>query len=131
MSVWAGIDVAKDTLAVAVRPGGECWTVANTPAAHAALCRRLHELGVVRVVLEATGGYERAVLEALAASGLSAVRAGALRPPVASLHAGAPGGGAPAPGERLAGGGGPGGGGVRARPGPDIASRNRTRASWS
>lgn len=74
MSAWAGIDVAKDTLAVAVRPGGEGWTVANTPAAHEALCERLRVLGVERVVLEATGGYERAVLQALATSGLSAVR---------------------------------------------------------
>lgn len=74
MSAWAGIDVAKDTLAVAVRPGGEAWTVANTPAAHATLCERLRGLGVERVVLEATGGYECAVLTALAASGLSAVR---------------------------------------------------------
>ena len=74
MKVCAGIDVAKDTLAVVVRPGGEGWTVTNTSTGHAALCQRLHELGVERVVLEATGGYERAVLMALAASGLSAVR---------------------------------------------------------
>lgn len=74
MSVWAGIDVAKDSLAVAIRPSGESWTVANTAVAHEALCVRLRELGVVRVVLEATGGYERAVLTALVASGLCAVR---------------------------------------------------------
>lgn len=74
MSAWAGIDVAKDSLAVAVWPGRDNWTVANTPAAHAALCTRLRELAVERVLLEASGGYERAVLNALAASGLSAVR---------------------------------------------------------
>lgn len=74
MDAWAGIDVAKDTLAVAVWPGRESWTVANMPAAHESLCVRLRQLGVVRVMLEASGGYERAVLNALAASGLSAVR---------------------------------------------------------
>jgi transposase len=74
MSAWAGIDVAKDSLAVAIWPSGEIWTTANSAAAHLALCGRLQALGVVRVVLEATGGYERAVLMALAASGVSAVR---------------------------------------------------------
>jgi transposase len=74
MSAWAGIDVAKDTLAVAVWPGRESWTVANDAAAHATLCRRLRDIGVERVLLEASGGYERAVLAALAASGLTAVR---------------------------------------------------------
>jgi transposase len=74
MSAWAGIDVAKDTLAVAIWPSNEGWTQANTPQAHKALCRRLRDLGVVRIALEASGGYERAVLQALASSGLSAVR---------------------------------------------------------
>lgn len=74
MSAWAGIDVAKDTLAVAVWPSRENWTMANTPAAHAMLCVRLREMGVERVLLEASGGYERAVLNALATAGLSAVR---------------------------------------------------------
>jgi transposase len=74
MSVLVGIDVAKDTLAVAVWPTGEGWTAANTPAAHELLCRQLQKLGVQRVVLEASGGYERPVLMALAASGVPTVR---------------------------------------------------------
>ena len=70
----AGIDVAKDTLAVAVWPGGECWSEANSPKGHRSLLRRLGEAGVERVVVEATGGYESAVLNAMAAGGMSVVR---------------------------------------------------------
>lgn len=65
MSVFVGIDVAKATLAVAVRPTGDHFEVANTPAGHRALVQRLRTLPVERVLLEATGGYERAVMAAL------------------------------------------------------------------
>lgn len=66
MSVFIGIDVAKATLAVAVRPGGERFAVGNDAAGHRTLVERLQGLQVERIVLEATGGYERAVLAALA-----------------------------------------------------------------
>lgn len=65
MSVFVGIDVAKATLAVALRPSGEQFEVANTAAGHRALASRLRALPVERVLLEATGGYERAVMAAL------------------------------------------------------------------
>jgi transposase len=65
MSVFVGIDVAKATLAVALRPTGEHFEVANTPAGHRSLVKRLRKLPVERVLLEATGGYERAVMAAL------------------------------------------------------------------
>lgn len=67
MSVFVGIDVAKATLAVALRPSGEVFEVANSPAGHRALAQRLRKLTVERVLLEATGGYERAVMAALQA----------------------------------------------------------------
>lgn len=66
MSVFVGIDVAKATLAVALRPSGERFEVSNDAAGHRALVRRLQGVSVARIVLEATGGYERAVLMALA-----------------------------------------------------------------
>lgn len=66
MSVFVGIDVAKATLAVALRPSGERFEVSNDAAGHRALVRRLQDVSVARIVLEATGGYERAVLMALA-----------------------------------------------------------------
>ena len=66
MGVFVGIDVAKATLAVALRPGGERFEVTNDAAGHRALVQRLQGLSVARIVLEATGGYERAVLATLA-----------------------------------------------------------------
>jgi transposase len=65
MDAWVGIDVAKATLAVWVRPMGLGFEVGNNVAGHRELLERLREWPVVRVVLEATGGYERAVLTAL------------------------------------------------------------------
>ncbi|WP_425561924.1 IS110 family transposase, partial [Luteimonas lutimaris] len=65
MSVFVGIDVAKATLAVAMRPSGERLEVPNTAAGHQALARWLRQWPVERVLLEATGGYERAVMTAL------------------------------------------------------------------
>ena len=70
MSVFVGIDVAKATLAVALRPSGEVFEVANSPAGHRALAQRLRKLTVERVLLEATGGYEQPLALALSAAGL-------------------------------------------------------------
>jgi transposase len=71
--VFVGIDVAKATLDVAVRPSGECWQHANEPAALLALLARLQPLAPTLVVLEATGGFERGVVAALAAAGVPVV----------------------------------------------------------
>lgn len=65
---FVGIDVSKATLDVAVRPSGAAWQVANAPAAVDALAERLAALRPAVVVLEATGGYEHAVVAALAAA---------------------------------------------------------------
>jgi transposase len=64
----AGIDVAKDHLDVATYPAGAPIRVPNTPEGLAELTARL---GPVRlVVLEATGGYEAAVVAALHLAGV-------------------------------------------------------------
>lgn len=55
---WVGVDVSKQTLEVAVRPGAESWSEHNTPAGIKALTGRLKKLAPERIVLEATGGYE-------------------------------------------------------------------------
>lgn len=68
--VFIGIDVAKEALDVAVRPSGEAWRVAADEAGLAELAGRLAALGPALVVLEATGGYERAPAAELAAAGL-------------------------------------------------------------
>ena len=70
---FVGIDVSKAELVVAVRPGGDRWRVRNAEPALSGLCTRLEQLTPTLVVLEATGGYERAVVAALAAAGLPVV----------------------------------------------------------
>lgn len=68
--MFIGIDVAKEELVVAVRPSLEQWTVANTAAGIAALVTRLSATPPTSIVLEATGGFERACAAALATAGL-------------------------------------------------------------
>ena len=70
---FVGIDVAKATLDLAIRPTGEAWQVPNAEPAIPALVARLRALAPTRIVLEATGGFEHAVVAALAAAGLPVV----------------------------------------------------------
>ena len=72
-SPFVGIDVAKADLVVAIQPPGERWVVANDDAGVTQLVRRLRRLAPVLVVLEATGGYERAAVAALAAVRMAVV----------------------------------------------------------
>jgi transposase len=71
--VVVGIDVSKAQLDVARYPATEAWSVPNAAEGIAALVRRLRVLAPALIVLEATGGYERAVVAALAAAGLPLV----------------------------------------------------------
>lgn len=70
---WVGIDVAKATLDVAVRPTDERWAVANDEAGIRTLVDQLRRVAPAQVVLEATGGYELAAVSALAAAHLPVV----------------------------------------------------------
>lgn len=72
---WIGIDVSATTLEGAVLPARHTWQVPNDAAGHASLVSQLAALGPGRIVVEATGGYETAVLVALAAAGLPMVQA--------------------------------------------------------
>ena len=65
-----GIDVGKETLAIAVHPTGDAWTSVTTEVAIAGLVTRLQALAPQLVVMEATGGYELPVAAACAAGGL-------------------------------------------------------------
>ena len=71
--VFVGLDVAKATLDVALRPSGETWSVANDEAGVTNLVERLRACGPALIVCEATGGFERAAVAALAAAGLPVV----------------------------------------------------------
>src|SRR5438552_17356714 len=70
--VFVGIDVSKGCLDVHVRPLGIGFSVNNEAAGYAALIARLRPLRATRIVLEATGGYERALWLALSGAGLVA-----------------------------------------------------------
>jgi transposase len=70
---FIGIDVAKARLEFARRPSGETGTVANDDGGIRALVDRCQALPPTLIVLEATGGYETAVVAALAAAGLPVV----------------------------------------------------------
>jgi transposase len=70
MTHYVGIDVAKLELVVHRRPSAECWTVPNDAAGIGALLGQLRDAPPTLVVLEPTGGYELAVVSALAAAGL-------------------------------------------------------------
>ena len=63
-----GIDVSKASLEIAVSPSGERWTSDTTPAALEALVQRLRAVTPAVIVVEATGGYERALVAHCAAA---------------------------------------------------------------
>jgi transposase len=71
--VSIGIDVSKLQLDWAAGPGAPVQRVANDRRGIRALVARLSRLKPDRIVLESTGGYERALLQALADAGLPAV----------------------------------------------------------
>ena len=56
-----------------MRPSGERWAVANDDPGIAGLVVRLQAVQPTLIVLEATGGYQRAVVAALAAAALPVV----------------------------------------------------------
>ncbi len=66
-SKYVGVDVCKASLDVAVRSSGENWTQHNTKAGRRGLRRRLVKLGACFVVVESTGGWEKALVQELAA----------------------------------------------------------------
>ena len=71
--VGVGIDVSKDTLEVAIDGERETRRYGNTVEGLEAVLEALQGVAVCRVVLEASGGYERLALAALHAGGLPVV----------------------------------------------------------
>jgi transposase len=67
----AGIDTSKAKLDVAVHSRTERWQIANALPGWRALAADLAKVGVTRVGIEATGGYERGVVEHLRAAGFT------------------------------------------------------------
>lgn len=67
-----GIDVSKDGLDICTS-AGEAWRCANDSEAHRSLVERFKGRSLERIVLEATGGYEAALVAELAAAGLPVI----------------------------------------------------------
>jgi transposase len=70
-TVVAGIDTAKGKLDIAIHCQTLHWQVENTLSGWRGLCAELVRLGVGRIGIEATGGYERGVVKHLRAAGLT------------------------------------------------------------
>jgi transposase len=71
-AVYAGIDVSKDGLDVAL-PDGAAVRVANTGPGHGRLVETLRRAGVGRVALEPTGRLHLDLWQALAAAGIGVI----------------------------------------------------------
>ena len=65
----AGIDVSKDRLDVHVLASNLDFVISRDKRGLTGLARRLRKAGVAEVALEASGDYERIVVEALEADG--------------------------------------------------------------
>lgn len=74
MSIWIGIDVSMATLAVHVLPEARSLSLPNTTEGHAQLLAHVAGNAVGNVLLEATGGYERALMRTLATAGWPVTR---------------------------------------------------------
>ncbi|MDA1279408.1 MAG: IS110 family transposase [Chloroflexi bacterium] len=70
-AVFAGIDVSKAHLDVAVRPSEVEWRSPNTDSGAREAADRLKDLDPYLVVVEATGGMESTVASALAVRGIA------------------------------------------------------------
>jgi len=70
---FVGIDVSKDELEICIRPTNKSLTFANTEDGIALMVEHLKTLSPSLIVLEATGGYEMAAVNALGCKGLPVV----------------------------------------------------------
>lgn len=73
-SCVVGIDVSKSSLDVAFGLEGSVQQFPNEPKGHRALARALSKRTLSRIVMEATGGYEHALLRHLTDKQLPAIR---------------------------------------------------------
>jgi len=77
--VYVGVDVCKDWLDVYLHPIGQKHRVANAPEGLKALKRRLAELPVELIVMEATGKFHRQAHRTLHAAGFAVAVVNPLR----------------------------------------------------
>lgn len=76
---FVGIDISKSSLDICILPDRVHLTLPNSPDGVSSLIRKLDAFAPVeRIILEATGGYERRALKALQQVGLPVCRVNAL-----------------------------------------------------
>ena len=71
--LFVGIDVAKATLDIALRPSAQTWQVIYDDPHVEAFVTQLNELSPTLIVVEATGGLERSLVAALVAASLPVI----------------------------------------------------------
>jgi transposase len=71
---WIGIDVSQDNLDIAIHPQNSTFRVTNDLAGRAELVLKLAAYEIEGIVLEATGGLERAVMSELETAGYKTCR---------------------------------------------------------
>jgi transposase len=64
MSICVGVDVSKEHLDWIVGAEGNAASVANIPAGVRRLVKKLGQIEVHSIIVESTGGYERALVDA-------------------------------------------------------------------
>lgn len=74
MISWIGIDVSKSNLVVWIQPQSKGFEVSNSSEGFVELIKHLGHYEVGRVLLEATGGYERQVMAALQEANFKVLR---------------------------------------------------------
>jgi transposase len=67
-TLFAGLDVAKSSLQLHL--ANRLHSFSNDPKGHRQLIKLLHDYDPVHIVLEATGGYEQTIMEALQVNGV-------------------------------------------------------------
>jgi len=73
--VYVGIDVAKDSMEIAVHASEQRWSFTNDEAGVSRVASLLEDMAPALVVLEATGGLELPLTAALAVAGVPTVAA--------------------------------------------------------
>lgn len=68
-----GVDVGKSQLDICIHERNEHWDTGNNPTDIRTLVSKLSRFKLARIVVEATGGYERDLVEACAERGLPVV----------------------------------------------------------
>src|SRR4029079_986294 len=71
LNTTAGIDTSKAKLDIAVHGRNGCWQVDNQWTGWRRLAAEFCKLGVTRIGIEATGGYESGVVRHLRAQGFT------------------------------------------------------------